>query len=123
MEKSKILNYIIAMLVSLLSSVVLVFIFAIILSSVSVSTSFIKPINQVIKGISLAIGSLIALKGDKGLLKGAIFGAVYSVLSYILFSLIAGSFTVDFHVLLDMIFCIGIGALIGVIKVNVIKKA
>ena len=111
------------MLVSLLSSVMLVFIFAIILSSVSVSTSFIKPINQVIKGISLAIGSLIALKGDKGLLKGAIFGAVYSVLSYILFSLIAGSFTVDFHVLLDLIFCVGIGALVGVVKVNVIKKA
>ena len=122
MEKSKILNYIIAMLVSLLSSVVLVFIFAIILSSVSISSTFIKPINQVIKGISLAIGALIALKGDKGLIKGAVFGAVYSVLSFILFSIIAGSFDFDFHILLDFLFCIVIGALVGVVKVNVIKK-
>lgn len=122
MERSKVLNYIVAMLSALLTSVVLVFLFAIILSVSGIPSSAIKPINQVIKGIALAVGVVIALKGDKGAVKGAVFGAVYSVLSFLLFSVISGSFTLDIHALLDIVFCTVLGSVIGIIKVNSVKN-
>ena len=122
MEGNRALNYILGLLVALALSVGLVFIMAIIISNVGVSTAFIKPINQAIKAVALFIGAFIALKGDKGLIKGCVFGVIYAVVSGALFSLISGNFSFDIQMIFDILICALVGALVGILKVNAVNK-
>lgn len=118
MEKSKLLSYVGGLLSALLASVILVFLFAIFISYLPISSDWIRPINAVIKSIAVLLGVLIALKGDKGAIKGALFGAIYFVLSYLLFSAISGSFDFSFRLIFDLILCVLVGGIVGIIKVN-----
>ena len=78
--------------------------------------------RTVIKILSVLIGSIYAVKDPKhGLVKGVIWGASYSLMSFLLFSLLSGG--VDFSVfsVSDVLFCMLIGAICGIIAVNVKK--
>ena len=66
-------------------SLVLILVFALILRFVDLDTSFIMPINQIIKIISIFIGVITVFKKNKskGFVKGVFIGLVYSVAAYL----------------------------------------
>ena len=114
-----VIDYLKGLIVSLLVSLGLVILFAFILKWLNLSESFVTPVTFVIKYLSVIFGSLIAVKGDsKGLLKGGMFGAVYTVFAFSVFSFLSKSFSVDVSTLLDFASSIILGAIVGIFKVN-----
>ena len=87
------------------------------------SETLIKPINQVIKVLSILIGVLFVTKKDKqkGLVKGLVIGFLYTILAFVVFSILNGQFKFDFTILIDLVFGLLTGAICGVIGVNVKK--
>ena len=109
----------IGLLSALLTSVVLVFAFSVVISYLPIDPGFIRPINGIIKAFSVLVGALLGLRGDKGgAIKGMVFGAIYWVLSYLLFCAIAGAFDFGISILFDILLCTLVGGIVGVIKVN-----
>ena len=111
-------------LISLAVSLVGILIFAFFIKYVAVPTSFIQPINQVIKGISLLVGSFFALKKVKemGLVTGLLIGLVYTILAFVVFSILDGNFEFSKTLVNDLLFGGIIGAICGVIAVNLRRK-
>ncbi len=108
---------------SLIISMILIIVFAIIIRFVNIPDSTIIPINQVIKGVSILVGTIIALRGStKGFLKGLIIGILYAILSYIVFSILSGTLTFGITTITDILFGAVLGAISGLIAVNIGKK-
>lgn len=111
-------------LISLAVSLVGILIFAFFIKYVAVPTSAIRPVNQVIKGISLFVGTFVALKKtDKmGLVTGLLIGLFYTVLAFVVFSILDGHFEFSKTLVNDLLFGGIIGAICGIIAVNLRKK-
>ncbi len=111
-------------LVALSISLVSILIFAFFIKYVAVPTNAIKPINQVIKGLSLLIGTFVALKKvDKmGLINGLLIGLAYTVLAFVVFSILDGHFEFTKSLVNDLLFGGLIGGICGVIAVNFRRK-
>lgn len=111
-------------LISLAVSLVGILIFAFIIKYVAVPTSAIKPVNQVIKGVSLLVGTYISLrKTDKmGLITGLLIGLFYTILAFLVFSILDGNFEFSKTLVNDLLFGGIIGAICGVIAVNLRRK-
>ena len=76
--------------------------------------------NQFIKIISVFIGCLFSFSGVKGLIRGAITGLTVTVITYLIFLLFgAASFGTGF--LIDLALLTVVGAISGIIAVNVKK--
>ena len=103
---------------AIIISFALIILLAFSLKWFSLSDSVIFPINMAIKALSVAVGSLIAVRGERGLVKGSIFGILYIGLAFIIFSVLAGSFSFDFGVVLDLVCAALVGGIVGIIKVN-----
>lgn len=105
-------------------SLVGILIFAFIIKFTGIKTAVIKPINQVIKGLSILVAVIIVLKKDNklGFVKGAVIGALYTVLAFFVFSILYGGFSFNFTFFTDILFGIVMGAISGVIAVNIAKK-
>ncbi len=107
-------------LIALVISLVLVLVFAFVLRFVPLSEGVIGPVNQVIRGISIVIGTIIALKKTKemGLIIGLLIGFVYTILSFLSFSILRGEFEFTKTILNDLAFASIIGGISGIIAVN-----
>ncbi len=123
-KKANLLNILRGVLMALALTIVLVLILAIIYKFVDMSDTTIKVINQVIKVASIGFGIFLCLKKDKkqGMLKGSTIGALYMLLSYLVFSLLVSSFYFSLAILYDLIFGAILGLLFGVIFVNFSKR-
>lgn len=118
-QKSLILMFIKAVFISVICSLLLILVFALVLRFTNLSDSFISPVNLVIKGISIAVGTIVFTKSNRGgLLKGLILGVVFTLIAYIIFSLMLGSFTFGMGFIIDCVFGGVCGAIVGVIVVN-----
>ncbi len=122
MRKDGILQVVKATLAALIFSLVFVIIFTLIIQLASVKASVIKPVNQVFKIIAVAVGGLLFIRGEKGFLKGAIAGLASVLLSYVLFSIIGGSFAVNWTFALEIVLGSAAGIITGIIAVNVKKS-
>ena len=111
-------------LISLAVSLVGILIFAFFIKYVAVPTNAIKPINQVIKGVSLLVGTFIALRktNKMGLVTGLLIGFVYTILAFLVFSILDGHFEFSKTLMNDFLFGGIIGAICGVIAVNIRRK-
>ncbi len=111
-----------ATLLSLLFSLIFVLIFALIIRWASVPDNVIVPVNYVIKFLSLLLGAMIGFKNRKnGILKGAILGLLFMLLTFVVFQAMDGFKDIRFN-WIDLI-CLPIGgAILGVIKVNLPTK-
>lgn len=111
-------------LVSLALSLVLILIFAFFIKYVAVPEGAIKPINQIIKGISLLVGTFVALKksNQMGLVSGLLIGLSYTILAFVVFSILDGNFEFSKTLVNDLLFGGIIGGICGVIAVNFKKK-
>lgn len=118
-KESVVLDFAKGLIIAIVISFALIILTALILKFVDVSDMWLVPITLVIKGISVLVGSIFAVKGDRrGLVKGAIFGLIYVTLAFLIFGLIAGKLAFDLSLLLDYLFCLTLGALVGIVKVN-----
>lgn len=111
-------------LMALSISLILICIFAFVLRFCDIKTEAIKPINQVIKILSILIGSFYGLKKTRemGLINGFSIGIAYTVLAFVVFSILNGGFTFERTIINDLIFGGIAGAIAGIISVNFRKK-
>lgn len=101
---------------------VYVLVFAFIIRLAQLSSSVIKPVNQIFKVVAVAVGAFIFVKGTKGYLKGAFVGLCATLVSYLLFSVIGGSFAVSLTFLLEILIAVVVGAASGAVAVNLKKS-
>ena len=90
-------------LVALSASLVFILLFAVLLKFFELSDMAIKIVNQVIKILSVCFGVGISLKRDKkrGILKGLLVGVLYTIVSYLVFSLLVASFVFSKAIIFD----------------------
>lgn len=112
-------------LISVAVSLIGILFFAFIIKLFGITDEFLRPVNQVIKAISILVGILAATKKykEKGLVLGLTIGLCYTMLAFIVFSALNGTFAIDKTLLNDVLFGGIMGAICGVIAVNVNKKA
>ena len=123
-NNSFVINVAKGMLVAVCVSLILVLLFAFILKFTNIPESTIKPVNQVIKGLSILIGVFIALKKSKdlGLVSGLLIGFLYTIVAFVIFSCLGGVFAFDITFLTDILFGAVMGAICGIICVNLKKS-
>lgn len=111
-------------LIALSISLIAICIFAFVLRFCNIPVDAIKPINQVIKIVSVLIGVFIGLKKVKemGLISGFCVGVLYTILAFIVFSILNGGFTFERTLINDLIFGGIAGAIAGIISINLKKK-
>ena len=102
-------------------SLVAVLIFSFIVKNFNISSTVIKTVNQFIKSVTIFSSCTIFVIGSGGIYKGAILGGISSVILQLIFSLIAGSFIGFKTIFIDLIFCAILGAICGIISVNLKK--
>lgn len=109
--------------VSVCLSLVCILVFAFIIKLTNMSENLIKPINQVIKIISIFAGTTFTLKKNpqKELICSMLVGLLYTLLAFVIFSILNGKFSFGVSVLIDAIFGTILGAICGVIC-KVVKK-
>lgn len=119
--KSVSLNFLKGLIIALLFSLVAVLVFAGVIQICSVPLKAIKPITVIIKIIAVAVGTLTSVKGEKGLLKGAILGALIILISFIVFSIIGSGFTFNISLLWELLLGVAVGGISGIFSVNLKK--
>ena len=107
-------------LIDIITVLAAVLVFAAVANKAGLTAGVIKPVNQFIKIFAAFIGCFFAVKGDKGLLKGAIIGAGGCVLTHLIFLIVGAGIGVTF--LIDLAFTAAIGGISGIIAVNVRKQ-
>lgn len=105
-------------------SLIGILIFAFVLRFTSISDKVITPMNQVIKGVSIFAGVFFGLKKHKqgGLFCGLAIGLIFTIVAFLVFSILDGNFVFDRTLLNDVIFGCVIGAICGIICVNLKKN-
>ena len=106
-------------LFSLAFSLLLAIVFAVILRAGSISDKVIYPVNQAIKVVAVALGTLLFVRGEKGWLKGGVIGLIFTALSYLAFSALGGDFSLSWLIIAELAVGFFSGALSGILAVNV----
>jgi len=98
-------------------SLILVFAFALIVLIAGLPSGFIRPGAQVIKVLSIFWGVLVALRGieKRGWLFGMLIGLLYTVIIFLIFSIIDTNFGITTGLLADTLFACVIGAVSAMI--------
>lgn len=117
-------NYIVrissGILISILLTLVLLFIFSIILAYTNISETTIVPVIIGITGISILSGSSIATSKikRKGIVNGMVVGGIYIFILYFISSILGTGFSLNVYSLIMMIIGILAGAIGGIVGVN-----
>ena len=100
-------------------SFVLVFVFALIILVAGLPSGAIKPGAQIIKVLSIFWGVVVALRGieKRGWMFGALVGLMYTVIIFLIFSIIDTNFGITSGLLADILFA----CLIGVFSAMILK--
>ena len=109
--------------IAIIVSLLLVLTFALVIKMANLPNSYIAPVNQAIKALSLLIGSLFSFKiKSGGWKKGLLLGIFYILLAYAIFSLLDGQFKFGISLLYDFLLGAAMGLICGVIAVNISRK-
>ena len=100
--------------VSLLAAIVL----AVLLRGGFLSNVIIYPINQAVKSVALALGTLLFIRGEKGLLKGVAVALLFTGVSYLAFSAIGNDFSLSWLILAELALAAIVGGISGILAVN-----
>ena len=98
-----------------------ILLFALLIGIFHFPSAAIKPVNQVIKILSVFCGAILCVRGEKGFIKGALIGFFSIALTYAVFAFMGGEGLFNVGFLLDLIFGAIVGAISGIISVNVKK--
>ena len=116
----KLLNIIKGVIISIICTLIFLFVFSIILTYTNISENFINPVIIVVTAISIFIGSSIGnLRMKKnGLLNGAFIGGMYLSIIYLLSGIMNGDFSITTQSLIIIIAGMICGMFGGIIGVN-----
>ena len=110
-------------IISIIICLVSVLVFAYAIKLFSLSSSVIKPVNQVVKAIAITVGCLLSVRPPKGFVKGLSVGFFSVLLELLIFGLIAKNLTFGLNELIDLIFGGILGIIAGIICSNLKKIA
>ena len=111
-----------ASLVGVVISILLVLVFAFILKFVDLNSNVIAIVDQIIKILSLVVVVISLSRGEGNLLiRGIIAGAVYSIITFIVFSILNGGVNFGIGILTDILFSALVGGA-SAMAINIIKK-
>lgn len=102
-------------------SLIGVLIFGFIVKAFYLPTAVIKGVNQFLKVIAIFIGCFFFLRENKGLIKGILTGVISTIIIYLIFALIGGKAYFSLPFLIDVVFSLIVGAISGIVAVNVRK--
>lgn len=117
--RANIIQVLKATLAAVIFSLACVLAFSLIMQLFSLSSAAVKPVNQVIKILSVAAGGILFIRGGGGLIKGAIYGALAVTVTFFLFSAIAGALSITALFAAEIFIGAAAGAISGVIGVNI----
>lgn len=108
-------------IISFIFTLLLLFVFAIVLTYTNTPESTIAPIIIIITSISILVGSSIStIKIKKnGILNGGIIGLVYILTIYIISSCVQTGFALNISSIIMIIFSILAGMIGGIVGVNI----
>lgn len=108
-------------LISIIFTLILLFIFSIILTFTSISETVITPVIIVISAISILIGSSISTMKIKknGFINGLFVGLIYMLLIYISSSLINSGFALNMNSIIMIFSGVVAGIIGGIVGVNI----
>lgn len=107
-----------AVIISLLFTLVSILIFAFLLKVFSLPNGIVKPINYIIKCTSIFLGCYFSVKGEKGAIKGFIFGVLIILISHLLFSTLSCSFSFSLSLIWEILLGGVVGLIAGIFAVN-----
>ncbi len=121
--KEDLIDIVKSSLIAVVSSLVLVLLFAIIIKLSGLNDTIILVINLIIKSLSIVIGILFGVKNAKmGAVKGLATGVLFVFISYILFAIINLNAKIDLMMVVDSLIIIAEGLISGIIAVNIKDK-
>lgn len=119
-KKQDITDVVRSALLAVIMCLIMILIFAIIAKFCPVPDSVILPVNIMIKVISVTFGVIFGLKtAEHGAIKGLLTGMLFSLVTYLLFSIINNDFSADWTLLIDSVVLIVEGIISGIIVVNI----
>lgn len=107
--------------ISIIVTLVLLFVFSLILTYTKLQESIIVPVVIIITAISILIGSSISsLKiRKKGIINGALVGLIYILTIYLLSSITGSGFSLNITSIIMIISSVVAGIIGGIIGVNI----
>ena len=119
-ENKSVTNILKGVGISLISTLIMLIIFSIILTYTNIQENVINPVIMIITAISILIGSSLGnIKIRKnGLLNGAIIGASYIIIIYLISSILNWRFALNVQSIIMITVAIVFGVLGGIIGVN-----
>lgn len=119
-KKSKVLTIFKGVFIAYIITMILIFIYSILLAYTSLPESTIPTCVVVISIISIMLSSSLTLKNikEKGLINGAIIGAMYLLIIYLLSSIFSVGFDVNSFSIIMLIFSTLAGIIGGIVGVN-----
>lgn len=111
-----------ATVVSIISMLISVLVFALVVHFAGLNSSIIKIVNQFLKIFSIFLGCFFVIEENGGLIKGLLTGILFSIIITLIFALVSGQSGFTFELVIELLFCGIIGLISGVISVNVKAK-
>ena len=109
-------------ILSLVLTLMFVLVFACIMKAAILPTEIISSVNAVIRIAAIFLGCQLSLRAERGAIKGVLLGAAYTMLSTLVFGIMAKILpTVSAFALHFLISCV-VGAISGIIAVNFFGK-
>ena len=105
--------------IALSFSLLAVIVFASVRMGVVVPDKVAGPILQTIKVLSIALGVIVFVRGEKGFLQGIAIGLLFTALSYLTFSALGGDFSLSIWILAEILLAVVVGGACGALAVNV----
>ena len=109
---------------ALMAALLFVGLFAASIKLFHISENSIPVVNEVAKAVCMLIAAFLAVlqRPNKGWLKGGIAGGLYVILSFMVFSIIDGDWTISWLILSDLVMGMVVGGIGGIIMVNLKRK-
>lgn len=122
-EKNDFIDIVRSSLIAVVSSLVLILIFAIIIKFTGIADNIILVINMIIKSLSVVLGILFGIKNVKlGAVKGLLSGVLFVFVTYALFAIINLDGSVDLGMVIDSLIILAESLISGIIAVNIKDK-
>ena len=110
-------------LIGIVATLIGTVIFAVVLKFANLSTKIISYINDIIKVFSIFIMIMCVKRsnGEKLFFKALISGVVYALLTFIIFSILNGTFAMNLSFLYDLLFAVIVSLILSVI-INILNR-
>lgn len=118
--KEDLIDIVKSSLIAVVSSLVLILVFAIIIKFTGIEDKIILVINMIIKSLSVVIGILFGIKNARlGAIKGIASGLLFVVVTYVLFAIINLDGKIDLMMVIDSLIILAESLVSGIIAVNI----